>query len=213
MYSKIYADTENKYIIMVNHKCGFMSLNTCLTDKNLVNNFDTVKDNSIFKSFIEANNMDEYKKILIVREPIQRACSYYNQFVFTRFHGHPIFNKLRRVMGNDYITFERNFTGDKPVAFELFCKYLQDIMDNNPMINVHLQPQYKLFYDNEEPLFTLDKIIKQESFDYEYFKTLTTYDYGHMNKSRSYNYEDFLNDNSIALLKEFYKKDYELFYS
>ena len=105
MYSKIYADTENKYIIMVNHKCGFMSLNTCLTDKNLLNNFDTVRDNSIFKSFIEANNMDEYKKILIVREPIQRACSYYNQFVFTRFHGHPIFNKLRRVMGNDYITF------------------------------------------------------------------------------------------------------------
>ena len=82
MYSKIYADTENKYIIMVNHKCGFMSLNTCLTDKNLVNNFDTVRDNSIFKSFIEANNMDEYKKILIVREPIKRVCSYYNQFVF-----------------------------------------------------------------------------------------------------------------------------------
>jgi hypothetical protein len=86
-------------------------------------------------------------------------------------------------------------------------------MDNNPMIYVHLQPQYKLFYDNEEPLFKLDKIIKQESFDYEYFKTLTSYDYGHMNKSRPYNYEDFLNHNSIALLKEFYKKDYELFYS
>ena len=211
--SRIYADKNKKYIIMANQKCGYTSLCEVFKNKkNIVNDFDKHWDNSILKKFVKNNNMDEYNKILIIRDPIKRICSFFKDWVLESNNDNIIFIRLKKIIGNDYDLFKTNLNLNNSISFEIFCQYLKQIIDSNHTYKCHLQPQYMLYYDNNIPLFKINTILKLEKFDYEYFKTLTTYDYGHMNKSRSYNYEDFLNDNSIALLKDIYKKDYELFF-
>ena len=210
--SRIYADINKKYIIMVNQKCGYTSLcQTFKNKKNIVNNFDKHWDNSILKKFVKNNNMDEYNKILIIRDPIKRICSFFKNWVLESKDDNIIFIRLKKIMGNQYDLFKTNLNSNNSLSLELFCKYFQQIIDCNHTYKCHLQPQYMLYYDNNIPLFKINTILKLENFDYKYFKQITSYDFCHKNKSKNYDYKEFLNENSIELIKEFYKKDYDFF--
>jgi hypothetical protein len=211
--SRIYASINKKYVIMTNQKCGYSSLCEVFKNKkNIVNDFDKNWDNSILKKFVKNNNLNEYNKILIIRDPIKRICSFFKNWVLDTKNDNIIFIRLKKIMSNKYHLFKTNLNINNSISFEIFCQYLKQIIDSNHTYKCHLQPQYMLYYDNNVPLFEINTILNLENFDYEYFKQITSYNFCHKNKSSLYNYEDFLNDNSIALLKEFYKKDYELFY-
>jgi hypothetical protein len=75
----------------------------------------------------------------------------------------------------------------------------------------HFYPQYTYVSDENDKLIDNIIILRTETLDNDMHKMgYTDFDL-HRNKTSPYNYNDYLNSDSIKIINNFYRKDFELF--
>jgi hypothetical protein len=96
-----------------------------------------------------------------------------------------------------------DINSDKNYVYEIIKLYIK--MDN---VDNHNLEQYKFIIDNNGNIIDNIKIFKTENLT----KELNEYGYeDYYEYPKVDNYYNYLNEKSINLIKEFYKKDFELF--
>jgi hypothetical protein len=146
----------------------------------------TYKEIYQYKEMLDIDFNENLKIITIVRNPYDRIVS--------------------GLFFNDLI----NENSTAPEVYQVIQKYIyQDCYDN------HNKPQYEFLIDNNDSIIQNIVIFKTESLTCDLRK------YGcddfnlniHINKKniKKDNYVNYLNNDSIKLINEFYKKDFELF--
>ena len=138
-----------------------------------------------YKNILDVDFNENLKIITIVRNPYDKIIS--DLFFFF------------------LITINENLT----IVFEKIEKYLyNDNCDN------HNIPQYKFITDNNGNLISNIKILKTECLT-EQLKEYGFNDYEYLGILKGpeivINYRKYLNNDSIKLINNFYKKDFELF--
>lgn len=126
---------------------------------------------------------NDLKILTIVRNPYERAVS---DLFFSQKEAHVDMSKKE--------------------TYELLKKNIGNNFDN------HTIPQHEFLFDSQRKIDKNIKILHMELLDYE----MNELGYNDFNKKYNYNninvnYFDYLNDDSIKLINEYYKKDFEIF--
>lgn len=146
----------------------------------------TYKEIYDYKEMLNVDFNEHLKIITIVRDPYDRIVS--------------------GLFFNDLI----NENSTAPEVYQVIQKYIyQDCYDN------HNKPQYEFLIDNNNSIIPNIAIFKTETLTPD----LRKYGYDdfnlnfHSNKKniKKDKYANYLNNDSIKLINEFYKKDFELF--
>lgn len=139
-----------------------------------------------------------YTTFTNIRNPYKRVASYYVDKVS---------NEQSSKSGWDIYGIDES---NKDMSFNEFCRRLSNI--NPSTYDAHLKP-----LSIELPINKIDILVRVENFNKEFTdKILKPYNCQHIdipyyNKSKTYNYEDMYDNESIKLIKSIYKHDLEVF--
>ena len=177
-------------------KCGTQSIATSLFG-NLGYGHKTLMD---YQLIFDPKTFDQYFKFAFVRNPLDRLAS---AFFFLKKDG---FSKRDKAFNQEYLT-----------RYKDFDDFVENGLRTPGILGyIHFIPQYKYVCDRNGKIATnfIGKLENVEQ-DFKYIcsqlkieRQLTT---RNTNREKKRPYRDLCSEKSIQIIKEVYKKDFELF--
>jgi hypothetical protein len=149
-----------------------------------------------------ALELDTYKNVFLYNKSLLDSAKIY---VSVR-------NPYERIISELFFIRVIHAKSTKKDVYEKIKNYLESKSD----FDNHKIPQYKYIVNENEELYPNIFIIKTEQLEqdmkkYGFDDFLSSYKHLHNKKYNNKKYYDLLNEDSIALINDYYKKDFEIF--